>query len=273
MKKIATILILAISSNLVIGQNLKPIELVKKVFLDTTFVNEIPKFSTGEFKGKPNSKSLAANTNLDFELLEENSKTAVVNMTITDSLGKGLDTYIHLKKEGDWKIYAFRALAMTGFLEQMKTEMEKMTDEQIKSFIESGDERIKSKEDFYRELRNVKLTLDLDENIIKHFKENQEDFQKIIREILSVKIEKEDNEMRQLNVGKYLETDYKELLISNITTSFYCENCYEFTIGGMVDNSVGYFYIPNKEDVPKMNASRLIMIREIGNGWYLFKTT
>ena len=64
-----------------IGQNLKPIELLKKVFLDTTFVDEIPNFSTGEFKGKPNSRSLSTNANLDFELLEENKKYLERNVT------------------------------------------------------------------------------------------------------------------------------------------------------------------------------------------------
>ena len=41
----------------------------------------------------------------------------------------------------------------------------------------------------------------------------------------------------------------------------------------MIDNTVGYLYVHDRENLPKMNPSRIIMIREIGSGWYLFKTT
>ena len=51
------------------------------------------------------------------------------------------------------------------------------------------------------------------------------------------------------------------------------KNNLNFLIGGITDNSVGYLYIKNKKDVPKMNPARFIMIREIGDGWYLYKTT
>ncbi len=273
MKRLTIILLLTIVSNQIAGQGFRPIELVKKVFLDTTFVNEVPKFSTGEYEGRPNSQDISSKTELDFKLLAEENNIAVVNLTITDSLGNGVDTYIHLKKENEWKIFAFRSLAMTGFLEQIKTQFETMTEEQIDTFIASGEEGINSKEDFYRELDILQLTLDLDEKIIEHFRVNQESFQKTLQEISALEVKKESAEMKRLDIGKNIKSDYKELLISNISTSFYCENCYEFTIGGMVDNLVGYFYIPDKEDVPEMDPNRIIMIREIGNGWYLFKTT
>jgi hypothetical protein len=41
----------------------------------------------------------------------------------------------------------------------------------------------------------------------------------------------------------------------------------------MIDNTVGYFYEPDKTKIPEINPSEIIMIREIGDGWYMYKTT
>ena len=41
----------------------------------------------------------------------------------------------------------------------------------------------------------------------------------------------------------------------------------------MIDNSVGYLYCKNPDDVPLMSDNGYIMIRDLGNGWYLYKTT
>lgn len=42
---------------------------------------------------------------------------------------------------------------------------------------------------------------------------------------------------------------------------------------GQLDNSVGFIYVKDKKDLPEMNPGRIIMIREITNGWYIYKTT
>lgn len=268
-----SIVVLLFMSNFVLAQDLTPLMLVEKVFTDTSFITEIPNYCTGEFEGRPNSADLAEGTKLSFKILEENSKTAVVNMTVVDRIGKGLDTYIHLTKEETWKIEAFRALAMTGLLEEIQKEFEMMTEVQIDSLIAHGDDVIKSREDFYRELENIKLTLEFDDNIISHFEKHKNKFTEILEELSKVKISEEGKSIRTKDLDNYINTDYKSLLISNVTTSHYCDECYEFSIGGMLDNYVGYLYVGNKDNLPKMNSERIIMLREIGDGWYLFKTT
>ena len=47
----------------------------------------------------------------------------------------------------------------------------------------------------------------------------------------------------------------------------------DFSIGGMIDNSVGYFYCKDKNKLPEMSDNRYIMIKHLGDGWYLYKTT
>ncbi len=271
-KKFITIILISICG-IVNAQEFEPLELVQKVFADKNFAKKTNKYSTGEYKGHPNANDLSKNTKLYFRLLDKSENTAVVNVTILDSLGNGIDTYVHLEKDKDWKIEAFRALAMTGILEQALLEMEKMTEEQIDTLIQQDKETFKSKEDFYQELENIKLTLALDDTIIEHFENNEEKFEELKNELQNTKIDKDEQSYRKINLGEQIKTDYKKLSINTISTSFNCENCYELVIGGMIDNTVGYLYIPNKQDLPKMNPSRMIMIREIGNGWYLFKTT
>ncbi len=44
-------------------------------------------------------------------------------------------------------------------------------------------------------------------------------------------------------------------------------------IGGMLDNEVGYLYVPAGAQPPRMRESNYIYVEPLGGGWYLFKTT
>ena len=273
MEKLFISLILILTSGIINGQELTPLELVEKVFTDKEFAKNKSKYSTGEYKGSPNATDFKKRSKLNFRLLSENENSAVVNMTIIDGLSNGMDTYVHLIKNKKWKIEAFRALAMTGILQKMKSEFEKMTDKEIDSLLKIDKRSFKSKKDFRRELENIKLTLAFDDKIIEHFKKNKDRFEEIKRALLNVKIKEGEVSHRKINLGRKIKLDYKGLLINSISNNYNCEKCFEFVIGGMIDNTVGYLYIPEGEIIPKMNSSRLIMLREIGNGWYIFKTT
>ena len=50
-------------------------------------------------------------------------------------------------------------------------------------------------------------------------------------------------------------------------------NGLDFQIGGIIDNTVGYYFFLHEEDVPEMTPGRMIMLRDLGDGWYLYKTT
>ena len=274
MNKVLTSFLLFLICGSLNAQELGPLDLVEKVFTDKKFAKRTSRYSTGEYKGHPNAMDLARNTNLDFRLLSKTENTALINITIVDSLGNGIDTYAHLRKgDKNWEIEAFRALAMTGILERLKSEFEKMTEKQIDSLIKTDKENFKSRKDFDRGFKNIRLTLALDDSIIKHFEANKEKFEKIRNELLDVEIKEDEKSYRKINLGEKIKSDYKELLLTSISTSYYCDNCFEFVIGGMIDNTVGYLYISDGQTIPKTNPSRLIMLREIGNGWYIFKTT
>lgn len=275
---IFTALILTLTT--VYGQTYEPLDLAKKIFSRESLPN-IENYVSGEYEGKPNGKDFRSGTITKFSILVQTDKTAVVAMTVLDTIGKGFDTYLHFKKDITWKMTAFRSLAMTRMIEQIKIELEKMTPEQVDEMIEKSKknkiddfEMFKSRDDYNFQLGNVKLTLELDENIINHFLKNQAEFDRL-KNLALTELEKSNvDEERSIKLIENLKPDYQKLFISSVSTGGYeLGNCINFLIGGMVDNTVGYFYIKDKKYLPEMNPSRIIMIREIGNGWYIYKTT
>jgi hypothetical protein len=203
-------------------------------------------------------------------------------MTILDSTGKkGLDTYLHFEKDTFWKMSAFRSLAMTGIIEQVKFELEKMTSQQVDELIKKSKKEknndyvvFTSRQDYNFQIGNARLTLELDDNIMKHFLVNKAEFERIknaaFKELGTIKTDEE----RSTKLLEKMKPAYQKLFISSISFGGYeTGNTLNFLIGGMLDNAVGYLYAKDKKDLPEMNSDRVIMIREIGNGWYMYKTT
>ena len=262
------------------GQTYEPLDLAKKIFGKDSFPN-IENYITGEYEGRPNGQDIQQGVTTKFTLLGQTDKNAVVALTILDSLNNGFDAYLHFDKDTVWKMSAFRGLAMTGIIEQMKNELEKMTPQQVDDIIAKSKKKKKddfslfsSREEYNFQLGNSKLTLELDENIIKHFLTNQVEFERL-KNLALLQLEKEKaDEERSIKLIDNSKNDYQKLFISSVSTGGYeLGNCINFLIGGMLDNTVGYIYVKDKKDLPEMNPSRVIMIREIGNGWYIYKTT
>ena len=191
---ILTTIILTVST--VYRQTYEPLDLAKKIFAKDSLSN-LDNYITGEYKGRPNGQDLRSGSTTKFTLLGQTEKTAVVGMTILDSLGKGLDTYLHFEKDTVWKMSAFRALAMTGIIEQVKIELEKMTLQQVDEVIAKSKKKKKddfamftSRDDYYFQLGNTKLTLELDDKIAEHFVTNQKEFERL-KNLALTQLEKE----------------------------------------------------------------------------------
>jgi len=153
---------------------------------------------------------------------------------------------------------------------------EKMSPEDVKKMIDfekkSKNSQFQSLDDFKLLIENTKLTIALDDNIIQNFTNNKEKFLKIKTEI--EKYKSENSNLTNKEISKHFEKELKNLLLNNFGNFYFpCEDCFVLTIGGMIDNTVGYFFLDDKTKIPQTNPSRVIMIREIGNGWYIFKTT
>lgn len=256
-----------------------PLGLVKVIFAKDTFP-ALKDHVKGEYKGHPNGTDFADHVTTDFLLLGQDQETAVVNLTITDSTGRQLDAYVHLIKDSLWKVSAFRALAMTGIIESIYKELKSMTDTQIDSIIFLSQEDtlgrgiFKSREEYDDKLGNCGLIIASDQDLIAHFEQHKTTFEaiknKVLLEIDTLPLVREGT----IKIGKSLESDYRSLFISSVSIGgFQFGQAVNFLIGGMVDNTVGYLYVKDKKDLPSMNPRDIIMIREIGDGWFLYKTT
>lgn len=279
MNKFLTLLVSSflLATSTTYGQSIEPFELAQKIFSKSKFT-QLKKYSKGEYTGRPNGQDLPATSILHFMLLGQTSNKAVVCMTILDTTKKGLDTYLHFEKDSIWKLKAVRALAMTGILEEAKKELEKMTLKEVDQSIEKAKGKkgmFSSREDYYFELGNMSLILDLDANIIKHFLDHKTEFERLKDAALKELESKKSDDERSIQLVESLRGDYRKLFLSSVSYGGYelGENCLNFSIGGMIDNTVGYFYVKDKNDVPEMNDDRIIMIREIGDGWFIYKTT
>ena len=279
--KISLILILIILFNLsILGQINEPLDIAKKIFGKDSLTN-IENYISGEYKGSPNGRDLKEGSTTKFLILEQNEDKAVISLTILDSLGKGIDTYLHFEKDKTWKIVAFRALAMTGIIQMVKYELENMTPLEIDEIISSsknkkkdGHGKFSSKSDYDFQLGNANLTLELDDNIAQHFLNNQKEFERL-KDLALIQLDDEKMiDERSIKLIENYKVDYQKIYISSVSTGGYeLGNSINFLIGGMIDNSVGYIFVEDEKDIPEMNPSRIIMIREIGNGWYIYKTT
>lgn len=243
--------------SLYFGQNYEPLELAK-IQMSKDY-KKIKKFYGKNFEG-PNGSQINDSVKLTFREIYRTNHYSVINATFSDNYsGKNLDTYFHFEKEKEWKITAFRALAMTGLLYAGLQELEKMSEEEIQEIINSS-KIFNSKEDHMYFKENIKLSIGSDDEIIAHFIKNKTDFETL---------------KKSIKQGKADELLAKKLYLSrNLNaTEPICEKCIILPIGGILDNTVGYFFIENKKDLPEPDPSRIIMLREIESGWYLYKTT
>lgn len=279
MKPLLSIVVFLLFSTLCHAQN-DPLSLAQLIFGKENF-GDLRKHITGEYEGRPNGTHLPDNVTTDFLLLGENNTTAVVSITITDPTGKAFDAYLHFIKQDVWKATAFRGLALTGIISEIKDILENMSDAQIDSVIKRSETdtsaytMFKSRDEYDFELGNARLTLASDKELITHFKDNATEFEKLKDDLIANGIMSTESGLKDLNNELQFRKRLNNLFLNNVEIGISYDNpdILNFNIGGMIDNTVGYLFIKDKENIPTMSPNRIIMLREIENGWYLYKTT
>ena len=261
----------------IFSEEYSPLELAQEIFSRNPRIN-IFDHITGKYSGSPNGGDIDEKFHLQFLLLMQDEIDAVVAMKIYDKAGNGIDYYLFFRKETLWKMHAIRSLAIPRWFELMVNELEQMPAEEIKSIINSNKKfaMFSTMDEYNFLVGNGRLILETDDNIINHFIENREEFERLrdlaIKEFEELfpnkKIEK------QINLISGKGHEFKRLYISSISVGdIEFGLSINFLIGGILDNSVGFIYTDDPRNLPRMSPDRVIMIREIGNGWYMYKTT
>jgi uncharacterized protein YrzB (UPF0473 family) len=246
-------------------------ELARHIFsrdVDNDFVN---KHMTGDYSGHPNGKDLPPGATVTFRLLQETAKQAVIAMTLTDQDGKSNNKYLFFQQDSEgWKMYAIAQPTLARIHERKKQEMEAMSQEQIDSALSIArqyeDPEYKTKEEFDFILNSLRLKLAPDDTLVAHFQKYQTTFDSL--RIAAMKA-KPSAVAYQTTLVNTKTPALRPLLISNVTTGgFLPEQCIDFHIQ---HDQVGYLYVPDKKYLPELAPDKVMMLREVGKGWYLYK--
>jgi len=177
-----------------------------------------------------------------YRKLYENKNKSIYAVFLSDGQ-QSQDWYAYLERENQiWKLSAVRKLALPGMYFMALQE------------IESKKSRSEEEEWQYQ---NMLLTIKSDKELKEYLKSKLVDFNEIISLYLDGKKDQ-------------YEIKLKRLFISNITAN---SGVIELSIGGIMDNSVGYMYVKPGNSPPKMSPSEFIYIEQISKGWYIYKTT
>ncbi|MEH6656284.1 hypothetical protein [Leeuwenhoekiella marinoflava] len=264
----------------VLGQELEPLVLAERIFNKEDMPN-MDAYLTEDYNG-PLGLDFKKGVTQRFILLEQKKTSAVVRMTLLDSLAEGIDTYLYFQKDSIWKVKAFRALANTGSIQELRNSLEHISKKEVRRIIKYHKRRgdpdsyamFSSMEDYNFQLGNARLILELDQNIAKHFLANQDEFERLKRMALEQVQKEKSASQGKINLIENLKPSYEKLFISAVSTggpNF--KNCINFLIGGIVDNAVGYLYVEDTKDLPVMNPENVIMLKKITGAWYMYKTT
>lgn len=256
------------------------VELAGKIF-DKESGIEIKAHITGEYTGSPSGKDLQKGAVTSFVLLEETDKKAAVSMAVRNPGGEGLDAYLFFVKDSIWKMSAFRSFQMARDIVPIQDKLERLKPHEVDAIIKSAKNKrskkkalFSSREEYEFLLGNTRLTLESDEKIVRYLIDNKQEFERIKDSVYKLS---GLSQKKRASIGEaaiMMKPAYRKLFISSIRTGCGNQNtaCLNFLICESGNNAVGYLYSPDKSDLPSMDPDGIIMLREIGDGWYAYKS-
>lgn len=235
------------------------------------------------YKGNLDTTMLKMFSFKQFYLLQQNITDAVVSMVITDSSGEESNAYLYYRFDSTWKLNDMRTFKLY-YIPNIKKALEKATQLQIDSAIAManrnphGNYLFRTQQEYKNKLNEYRFVCGTDSVFVEHFFQKETEFEKIKTSILQ-KLETEKSRYAIAN-GRdiYFSDSFKVQMHSLDVEEIQYEGdddfpqCLDFRIIQMGDFSVGYIYVNDKKNIPRIKPSGLMMIRKIKNGWYLYRT-
>lgn len=230
--------------------------------------------ATSQAKRQSLGQQIPARMRRTCELLQQNSATAVVAVELCDSVEQK-DFYLHFSKDSSgWKLSAIRSLAMTQFAPPMLRILTAMPPNEVAQYNRKHPDASHA---FM--VGNMHLWTAADADIKAYFNLHRTDFQELVRLVQAGKFltgTSTNNHAGEqaANADPIIHRRLQQLFITRVGNSNTdCESCVDFLIAGMVDNTVGLLYAPKPASLPAMSPNQLIVLRPLGEGWYLYKTS
>jgi hypothetical protein len=265
-------IIFLISTKNTICNKLEPLEITKLVFDENGFDNsQVLPFCCDlhlhNFKDSSFGQTLPKNAVRNYELIFKDDSSALVSVGIRVDVS-AFDLYVFFRKIDDWHIETIRTLAGIELINQIIYEYQNLQVDSAKSKLMA-----QGYDNLELFIKRLKLSISSDSEIEKYFRENISSFNKIIEYIETHNYDNPEERISQINNDVIIKELLKDILIDKIVDAEEGEFVAGFMIGGIIDNSVGYFYQPDKTKLPKISKSLYILIKPLGNGWYMYKTT
>lgn len=262
------------------GPPLLPLQIAEQ-FVAPAGWAEMRDYLSGEAAGQARRQSLGqqipAALQRHCQLLQQGPATAVVAVELRDSVSRS-DIYLHFRRDSTtsaapWKLAAVRSLAMTQLGPPM---LQLLTDMPAAEVVQYNQKHPEASHEFM--LGNIRLWIGSDADISQHFRRHQAGFQRAARLIQSRRFfapapDTAATGERLANADAEVQALLRPLYISRVTQRTLGGPGLEFIIGGVTDNTVGLLYQPAAALVPAMSPERVIVVKPLGNGWYLYKTT
>ncbi len=252
-------------------KGLRTLDIMKEIPVRKHYNNFVGTHITSDYIGRPKGPDYPTEVDASFLIIYQKGKKAVVDMTISDNKGKATDKYLYFMKDSSkWKMYAVATPTLARLHERMKNEMEAITAGELDSLIAVYQHQeyapFKSKEEFSFILNSLRLKLAPDDSLIAHFQRHKATFNQLLKEV------NKTSKSPETETPTLVDTRtpaYSPLLISNVTTGgFLPTECIDFHI---LNDQVGYLYTPRKKYLPELSPDKVMMLRPLGGGWYLYK--
>lgn len=176
-------------------------------------------------------------------VLEKTPKREIYAVLLSKG-GRSQDWYIYLvNDQNKWKISAVRNLALPSLFFMALQE------------LESKSNRTKDEEYQYQ---NMLLTIKLDSELKDFLLKNIASLNSIASEAIG-SLTKASETAKSLNLNSVQYNSESGIVDVNI--------------GGILDNSVGYIFVPKSSVAPSMTDDNYIYIEHVSGNWYLYKTT
>lgn len=174
---------------------------------------------------------------------------AVARMVLQGGPGEDADVYFYLEKTpAGWAVSSYRAMAMTGMSQMLLAELKKRRNLSPTEQLEK---------------LNLELTLSSDSELRSWFDSNHTKLAALTDAFLKA------DDRAQDRLDPRITADLKQI---GLTTIEEVNGEVRLVIGGMLDNTVG-FLKPGPSGPPSISPSEYIWVEDVGNGWFLFRTT
>ena len=231
--------------------------------------------AAGQAKRQTLGQQIPPRVQRSCQLVAQDSAAAVVAVELRDSTSRR-DFYLHFSKStGAWKLSAVRNLAMTHLSRPMVSILTALPPAEVAQYD------LKHPDAHHAfTVGNLRLWTSADADIAAHFQRNRTDFEAVLRLVQTgryfeppVPGAAAPNGEQAANADPAVHTLLRKLYLNHVTRrGTGCGSCLEFVIGGKVNSTVGLLYQPQPAQLPRMHPDRLIVLKPLGAGWYLYKT-